>query len=110
MKTKFIVTSLITQGFAEQLVSLQNEDAEIIIKLKNPKYFNTISKGEEVDFAAPIVKPSKKEKAKEKAAPIVKPAKKEKAKGKEKQLVPPGDPAIPPVEPTVPTADTTPTE
>jgi hypothetical protein len=94
MKTKFIVASVITQGFAEQLVTLQNEDAEIIIKLKNSKYFNTISKGEEIEFAVPIAKP----------------AKKEKAKGKEKQLVPPSDTAIPSGEPAVTPADTTPTE
>lgn len=51
MKTKFVVTHVQTQGFNDHQVSLENESADIKIRLKDQADFNKFAKGQEVDLS-----------------------------------------------------------
>lgn len=51
MKSKFLVTGVLTQGFNDQQVSLENESACITIRLKDQADFNKFSKGQELEVS-----------------------------------------------------------
>lgn len=51
MKTKFTVTNVLTQGFADQQVTLENETACVTIRLKDQGDFNQFSKGQTVSLS-----------------------------------------------------------